>query len=225
MPPQTHVTHTDHPHHRVGRRRRSVTLIVAAALVLAACGGTDDATQDPTPAATTAAESSATGAATPTAPVTEGATSSPGEAGSDAAEPTGDATVAVAPSDLGDILVDADGMTLYQFDNDSQGTSACTGDCLGSWPPLLAQDPVAGDGVAGELATFERADTGEIQVMVNGAPLYHWAGDAEPGDVSGHGVGEVWWAVTPAGEAVPAAAAASIGDEPNLAEGVDDGGY
>lgn len=48
MPSQSHVIHVDHAHHWVGRRRRAVTVLVAAVLVLAACGGTDDATREPT---------------------------------------------------------------------------------------------------------------------------------------------------------------------------------
>jgi len=189
--------------------------------VLAGCGGDDaasEATDPGAPAATTAATSAAASLPEPSAADAGDAT--PTESG----DPTGDITVAVATSELGDILVDGEGMTLYVFDNDSDASSACTDDCLTSWPPLLGQDPVAGDGVTGDLATFERGDSGDTQVMVNGAPLYHWAGDAEPGDVTGHGVGDVWWAVTPSGDAV-AASAAGATDAANLAEGVDDGGY
>jgi len=196
-------------------------MLLAAALALAGCGGTDDAAEEATE---TVADTSAPATNDPTP---EAMTTPPSDA---ATEPAGVATVAVASSDLGDILVGADGMTLYLFDNDTDGASNCTGGCLANWPPLVAQDPVAGDGIDAPLATFEREDTGDQQVTVNGQPLYHWAGDSEPGDVTGHGVGEVWWAVTPAGEAVAADAgtAASAGgssDDGNLAEGVDDGGY
>jgi hypothetical protein len=51
----------------------------------------------------------------------------------------GDAALMVASTDLGDIVVDANGMTVYMFDNDTQGgdTSACTGQCLEQWPPVI----------------------------------------------------------------------------------------
>lgn len=213
----------------VRRPSRPAAMLLAAALALAGCGGTDDAADEATD---TAAQTSAPAPADPTTDAsTEAATEATTDATTDmATEPTSDATVAVASSDLGDILVDADGMTLYVFDNDSEGVSACTDDCLANWPPLVAEDPVAGDGVDATLATFEREDTGDQQVTANGHPLYYWAGDSEPGDVSGHGVGDVWWATTPAGEAVAADAGTAAGasassDDGNLAEGVEDGGY
>lgn len=221
MSPRTHPNRRARSQPGAGRlRRHGVVLVMAAGLVLAACGG-DDAASDATDVAapaTTAATSGST-----SAPATS-ATAADDAATTETGDPTGNVTVAVATSELGDILVDGDGMTLYVFDNDSEASSACADDCLTSWPPLLGQDPVAGEGVTGDLATFERADSGDAQVMVNGAPLYHWAGDAEPGDVTGHGVGDVWWAVTPSGEAV-AASAAGTTDTANLAEGVDDGDY
>ena len=101
----------------------------------------------------------------------------------------------------GDILVDGDGMTLYNFDADAQGSeeSACHDDCLANWPPLLAEDePTGGDGVTAELATFERAD-GDTQVAADGWPLYYFAGDDAPGDANGQGVNDVWWVLAPDG--------------------------
>ena len=52
---------------------------------------------------------------------------------------------ASAPTELGDVLVDADGLTLYGFTKDADGTPTCEGDCAEAWPPLL----VDGDGAAG----------------------------------------------------------------------------
>lgn len=232
MPRPAHLVPTVPTDRPARRPSRAAAILVAAAFAMAGCGGADEAADDATQ---TAAVTSAPATAEPTPqaatdatsdPTTEAMTTPPSDA---ATEPAAVATVAVASSDLGDILVGADGMTLYLFDNDADGASNCTDDCLANWPPLVAQDPVAGDGVDATLATFERADTGDPQVTVNGHPLYSWAGDSEPGDVTGHGVGDVWWAVTPAGEAVAADAgtAASAGgpSDGSLAEGVDDGGY
>src|SRR4051794_6719527 len=39
--------------------------------------------------------------------------------------------------DLGTILVDSKGMTLYLFEKDKNGKSACDGACATAWPPLL----------------------------------------------------------------------------------------
>jgi predicted lipoprotein with Yx(FWY)xxD motif len=109
-------------------------------------------------------------------------------------------TVAVSSSDeLGDFLVDAEGMTLYLFTNDEEGVSNCADDCVENWPPLTVR-PVeiltAGTGIEGELATIERADGG-MQVTYNGMPLYFFAEDAVPGDTTGQGRGDVWWVVEP----------------------------
>ncbi len=103
----------------------------------------------------------------------------------------------------GDILVGSDGMTLYMFDADEQGAgeSACQNGCAENWPPLTAEDPVAGEAVTADLSTFERQD-GSVQVAANGWPLYYWINDEEPGDVDGQGVNDVWWVITPAGEPV-----------------------
>lgn len=98
-------------------------------------------------------------------------------------------------AELGHVLTDADGMTLYVFTNDEQGVSNCAGDCAENWPPLTVEGedvPVAPLAVPGEFGTFER-DDGSMQVTYNGWPLYGWARDEAPGDTTGQGVGDAWW--------------------------------
>ena len=117
---------------------------------------------------------------------------------------SGATTVEVTEDDaLGQFLVDANGMTLYLFTDDSEGTSNCEGGCAESWPPLLTDGtPEAGDGVDAELlGTTERAD-GTTQVTYDELPLYFYASDQSAGDTSGQGVGGVWYVVSPDGEAV-----------------------
>lgn len=118
------------------------------------------------------------------------------------------ATVQVRSTDeFGDILVDADGMTLYRFDADTEGSgeSACTGDCLDAWPPLTVDgEPTAGSGLSAQLTTFDRGD-GTTQVAVAGWPVYYFASDGAPGDTKGQGIQDVWWVVDPEGAAVTAA--------------------
>lgn len=111
-------------------------------------------------------------------------------------------TVRLAESDLGSILVDAGGMTLYLFETDTDGSSTCYDDCAATWPALIDGAPSAGDGVDGSLlGTTERED-GEVQVTYDGHPLYHFASDQAPGDTEGQGVGDVWFVVDASGAAV-----------------------
>ena len=127
-----------------------------------------------------------------------------------------EATVGVdSHPDLGEILVGPDGLTLYMFDADEQdaGESACHDECLEAWPPLVADEPIAGDGVTAELTTFERED-GEMQVAADGWPLYWFADDGAPGDVTGQGVNDVWWVLDPDGT--------PIRDSPDEDEPVDE---
>ena len=100
---------------------------------------------------------------------------------------------------VGSFLTGANGMTLYIFTKDPKDTSVCSGSCATNWPPFTAAaggSPKAGAGLAGTLATITRADGG-TQVTYNGAPLYYFAADAKAGDVTGQGVGGVWFVATP----------------------------
>lgn len=114
-----------------------------------------------------------------------------------------EANVAVGESDLGPILVDAEGMTLYAFTQDSADQSACTGGCADIWPPLTVEgEPAAGEGVTADmLGILTRAD-GSMQVTYNGHPLYTYSEDAAPGDANGQGFGGSWYVVGPDGELI-----------------------
>jgi len=107
--------------------------------------------------------------------------------------------IAAATTSAGTVLTGEDGMTLYFFAKDTTpGVSACSGDCLTNWPPMLngGRDVfVAGDGVTGVIALATQAD-GSEQVTYDGRPLYYFGGDKAAGDVSGQGVGGVWFAAT-----------------------------
>ena len=88
----------------------------------------------------------------------------------------------------GEILTDANGMTLYTFDKDSAGASNCYDDCAANWPPLIAAAGAAGDD---EYTLVERKD-GSKQWAYDGKPLYLWKNDGKPGDMTGDGVNGVW---------------------------------
>lgn len=93
----------------------------------------------------------------------------------------------------GGVLADPAGMTLYVFDKDSAGKSACNGECAVKWPPLLAD---AGAAASGDFALIQRAD-GKAQWAYKGKPLYLWFKDQKPGDTTGDGVNNVWHVARP----------------------------
>jgi predicted lipoprotein with Yx(FWY)xxD motif len=107
--------------------------------------------------------------------------------------------VAVVTSEgVGEHLVDAEGRTLYVFTNDIPGMSHCFDDCAANWPPYLVEsgELTAGEGITAELGTIDRGD-GTLQATLDGWPLYHYAADQAPGDVTGEGVGDVWFVARP----------------------------
>ena len=169
--------------------------LFALATAASACGDSDDNSS----AATTPPAS----AAVTNAPTATAVTNAPTETAAPAA---GEATVMTAESDLGTILVDGDGKTLYMFMPDNQGPSTCTGGCLDAWPALVGP-AVAGEGADGSLfGTAARPDDGAEQVTYNGWPLYYFAQDAAPGDINGQGASDVWFVVDPTGTPVGATA-------------------
>jgi predicted lipoprotein with Yx(FWY)xxD motif len=132
---------------------------------------------------------------------TTGNASSPASGGSYSASApnatTAPATVGTRSSALGQFLVDGSGRTLYLFEADQIGSSACTGGCASAWPPLTTTGPArAVDGAAtGQLGTLRRAD-GTTQVTYAGHPLYTFAGDTGPGMTNGQGLnqfGGAWY--------------------------------
>jgi len=110
--------------------------------------------------------------------------------------------VSTAKTSLGTVLVNS-GRTLYLFGKDRNGRSACSGQCAGFWPPLIATGkPVAAGGAkASLLGRTKRAD-GRMQVTYNHHPLYMFAKDTKAGQTNGEGVtafGGTWDVVSPAG--------------------------
>ena len=170
-------------HDRISRSwLRSMATAIGLGLLLAACGGDDDG-----------GYGGSTGMDRP-------ATSE----SADVPAPAGGAIVAVTDdARFGPILTDESGMTLYLFTADGPGVSACVEGCLATWPPLLTGgEPVARSGAdASLLGTLTRGD-GAVQVTYGGRPLYFFAADMAPGDVTGQSVNGVWFVVAPDGSAV-----------------------
>lgn len=91
----------------------------------------------------------------------------------------------------GKTLVTATGMTLYSFDRDSAGKSACNGGCSQNWPPLAA---TPADAASGDWTVITR-DDGSKQWAYKAKPLYSFAKDTKPGDVTGDGLLNGAWHV------------------------------
>ena len=96
-------------------------------------------------------------------------------------------------SQLGIVLTDAQGMTLYTFDKDESGKSACVEACAQNWPPLAAPAGAMGEG---NFTVLARTD-GTHQWAYKGKPLYRWIKDAKAGDTTGEGFKDMWHAARP----------------------------
>jgi len=98
----------------------------------------------------------------------------------------------------GNYLVDGMGNALYYYTKDSVGMSACSGNCIKNWPAFSASSLVLPSALnAADFSTITR-DDGTKQVAFKGYPLYYWVNDKARGDVTGQGVGSVWYVVDPA---------------------------
>jgi predicted lipoprotein with Yx(FWY)xxD motif len=134
-----------------------------------------------------------------------GTAASSGSSGG-AAQGGSSATVTVRHTDDGMVLADGQGRTLYMFDKDKGGMSACDGACAAVWPPLTtgATPHAAGGAVADKLGTAKRGD-GRLEVTYAGRPLYTYVGDSQPGQARGQGLdqfGAKWYVLSRSGKEV-----------------------
>jgi predicted lipoprotein with Yx(FWY)xxD motif len=175
-------------------RRGSMTLLAGAAVI-------------PLSALAVGCGSSNSGGATASAPPP---TTTP------AATSARAATVHVASSRLGKILVDSRGRTLYMFKKDKGTKSACVGMCATFWPPLRSSGkPTAGSGAKASLIGTTKRSDGKPQVTYNSHPVYTFVMDKKAGDTNGenkNAFGGRWFAISAAGKQVsPKAAKSSAG--------------
>ena len=114
--------------------------------------------------------------------------------------------VSAASSSLGRIIVDGRGRTLYLFEKDKRGHSACSGACAMYWPPVITHGkPIAGQGVKTSLLGTIRRANGAQQVTYAGHPLYRYLLDTKSGQTNGEGLqdfGGGWDALSPAGKKI-----------------------
>jgi predicted lipoprotein with Yx(FWY)xxD motif len=106
--------------------------------------------------------------------------------------------------DLGKVVVDAEGYTLYRFDDDKANppTTTCVDDCAKKWPPVVVDRTakLRVDGVEDSaVGLLERPD-GTTQLTIKGWAVYRYSGDKQAGATEGQGVGGTWYAITPEGK-------------------------
>jgi predicted lipoprotein with Yx(FWY)xxD motif len=146
---------------------------VAAAVVIAGCGGTSYGG----------------------APASG---SSPAPAPTKTASAAG--TVELASTKFGKILVDSHGRTLYLFAADKGTTSTCSGACASLWPPLTSSATAkAGPGVTSSLLGTTKRGDGSTEITYAGHPLYYYAGDTAAGQTTGQDIsqfGAKWFVLT-----------------------------
>lgn len=98
---------------------------------------------------------------------------------------------------LGNIMTDSEGFTLYFFAKDSKGASTCEGGCLTAWPLFHAEELTLDSGLeADDFSVITRAD-GSSQTAYKGWPLYKFANDTSAGQIEGDGSGGVWFVAKP----------------------------
>jgi predicted lipoprotein with Yx(FWY)xxD motif len=183
--------------------------LLAVGLLATACAGGAPSTATPaavataSPATATATPATATAtAATATAtPATATAAPATAAAGTPVA---GGETVQLATTDLGEIVVDSAGMTLYGFTPDeATGEPTCYDQCTAAWPPLNVDGAfTVGEGLdMADFSTATRTDGG-TQLKLGTYPLYYFANDEAPGDTNGQGLNEVWFVIGADGELI-----------------------
>jgi predicted lipoprotein with Yx(FWY)xxD motif len=100
-------------------------------------------------------------------------------------------------SHFGSIIVDSNGNTLYFFSFDANGSSACTGNCLATWPVAYVANPTLGTGLIDSDFSFIARPDGSKQTTYKGWPLYTFSHDTAPGQTNGDGVENIWFVAKP----------------------------
>ncbi len=100
-------------------------------------------------------------------------------------------------TNLGKVLVDMNGMTLYTWDKDTKGAAkaACVDKCIVNWPPFLAADGAVAEGKWTIVDVVDKDGAAKKMWAYDGWPLYYWIKDTKAGDTTGDGVGGTWHVV------------------------------
>jgi predicted lipoprotein with Yx(FWY)xxD motif len=154
-----------------------VAVAVACTALVAGCGGNDsNSSGGPTYGSSTASTSS------------------------------GSANLKVGTTSLGKVLVGPNGHTLYLFEKDKNGQSACNGACAAVWTPFTTTGrSKASTGVDNAMLTTTKRADGKEQLVYGGHPLYYYVPDTKAGDTKGEELdqfGAEWYVVSPSGQKV-----------------------
>jgi predicted lipoprotein with Yx(FWY)xxD motif len=118
------------------------------------------------------------------------------------------AKINLRKTNIGKVLVNSHGFTLYVFALDKRNKDKCISipGCKTVWPlDYTAGKPIAGKGVRRSLLGTITLPNGRKQVTYGGYPLYTYLGDGAPGDTFGANLfqsGGRWYAVNAAGKRV-----------------------
>jgi predicted lipoprotein with Yx(FWY)xxD motif len=120
----------------------------------------------------------------------------PAAAAAPPAAPAGPVVALGAVGNLGEVMVGANGHTLYAFTDDPEKQTSCFDACAKAWPPLTvpADFTISPDLQASGATTIDRPD-GTKQLVMGKWALYYYAGDGAPGEANGQGLNGKWFAV------------------------------
>lgn len=191
----------------MNRKTYAFALLALLAVVVAGCGSGGSSTSESSSGSNESAssESSPYGGAKGGGAYGGGSENKSASSESEGGSGGGAAVVSLGNvSKLGMVVVDSNGMTLYDFHKDKGTTSSCYGACATNWPPMLTEgEATVGNGAASsKLGTTERKD-GTTQVTYAGHPLYTFVGDQGPGEANGNDIsafGGQWYALKGNGE-------------------------
>lgn len=169
-------------------RIKLVTCMIAAVLLLAACGSDNNKSST---------SGSGSSGKTATTQAKSGAAAS------------GAALIKTSDSDLGQILTTDKGMTVYAFMNDKGGMPTCNDACAAAWPPVTTGSASLPAGLDSAVFKVVSRPDGSHQIAAGDWPLYTFANDKAAGDTNGQGVGNVWFTVKSDGSPNKGAAAST----------------
>jgi predicted lipoprotein with Yx(FWY)xxD motif len=172
-------------------------LVAAFALAIAGCGGSDNNDNSE------GKENNAAASGGNTYGSAGGSSNSSTAAETEGGSGGANVSLGSVP-DLGMVLIDSKGFTLYDFHKDKGTKSMCNGACAEAWPPLLTEgEPSVGNGAKESLLGTTTRDDGTTQVTYAGHPIYTFVGDKKPGEATGNDVdafGAEWYALMANGE-------------------------
>jgi predicted lipoprotein with Yx(FWY)xxD motif len=188
----------------VNRKTYAFALLALLAIVIAGCGGGSSSSEGNYGGESSGESKSSAKNESASAPGNRYGNSSSGSESAAAGSESGVAVISLGSTKVGMVLVDSNGMTLYDFHKDKGTTSSCYGACAEGWPPALTEgEPTVGNGASSsKLGTTERKG-GTTQLTYAGHPLYTFVEDKKPGEANGNDVkafGGSWYALKGNGE-------------------------